>query len=316
MTEFFSAAQLPLYYAFGGVLVLLIVASVVSFTLKRRNPGKNYIELRQRVRTWWWIAVIFGIALCIHPKAAIALMALVSFLAFKEYLSLLPTRRADYVVLLWAYLAIPLQYWWVWMNWYGMFIVFIPVYLFLFLPMRMVMVGDTRGFLHSAGTLHWGMMTTVFSLSHIAFLVNLPDLGGARHHAGSMYVFYLLLLTQLNDVAQYLWGKGIGRHKVIPKVSPNKTVEGVVGGVLTTTLLAWLLAPWFTPFTAPQSVLVGLMIGLTGFVGDVVMSGVKRDIGVKDASSMLPGHGGILDRLDSLTYTAPLFFHVLYFLYY
>jgi phosphatidate cytidylyltransferase len=316
MTEFFSAAQMPLYYAFGGVLVLLIVSSVASITLKLRNPGKNYIELRQRVRTWWWIAAIFGIALCLHPKAAILLMALVSFLAFKEYLSLLDTRRADYVVLLWAYLAIPLQYWWVWMDWYGMFIVFIPVYLFLFLPMRMVMVGDTRGFLRSAGTLHWGMMTTVFSLSHIAFLVNLPDLGGARHHTGTMYVFYLLLLTQLNDVAQYIWGKCIGRHKVIPKVSPNKTVEGLVGGVLTTTLLAWLLAPWFTPFTTLQSVLVGLMIGVAGFIGDVVMSAVKRDIGVKDASSMLPGHGGILDRLDSLTYTAPLFFHVLYFLYY
>ncbi|WP_454691946.1 phosphatidate cytidylyltransferase [Achromobacter aloeverae] len=313
---FFPASQLPLYYAFGGVLVLLVIASVVSLSLKRARPAKNYTELRQRVRTWWWIAGIFALALCMHPKGAIVLMAVVSFLAFKEYLSLLTTRRADHVVLLWAYLAIPLQYWWVWLDWYGMFIIFIPVYLFLFLPMRMVMVGETRGFLHSAGTLHWGMMTTVFSLSHIAFLVNLPDLHGPRPLTGGMYVFYLLLLTQLNDVAQYIWGKCIGRHKVIPKVSPNKTVEGLLGGVLTTTLLAWLLAPWFTPFTPLEAVLVGLLIGLGGFIGDVVMSAVKRDIGVKDASSMLPGHGGILDRLDSLTYTAPLFFHVLYFLHY
>jgi phosphatidate cytidylyltransferase len=316
MSDYFPATQMPLYYAFGGVLLLLIISSVASIALKRGNPAKNYTELRQRVRTWWVIVAIFGIALCIHPKGAIVLMGLVSFLALKEYLSLLPTRRADHVVLLWAYAAIPLQYYWIWQDWYGMFIIFVPVFLFLFLPMRMVMTGDTRGFLQSAGTLHWGMMTTVFSLSHIAFLVNLPDLGGARHHTGTMYLFYLLLLTQLNDVAQYLWGKSIGRHKVIPKVSPNKTVEGLAGGVLTTTVLAWLLAPWFTPFTPWQSVAVGFMIGAAGFIGDVVMSAVKRDIGVKDASSMLPGHGGILDRLDSLTYTAPLFFHVLYYLYY
>lgn len=125
-----------------------------------------------------------------------------------------------------------------------------------------------------------------------------------------------MLLTQLNDVAQYLWGKSLGRHKIVPKVSPNKTWAGFLGGVATTTLLAWLIAPWLTPLTEMESVLAGLLIGVCGFVGDVVISALKRDIGVKDSGSLLPGHGGILDRLDSLTYTAPLFFHFIRYLHY
>jgi phosphatidate cytidylyltransferase len=311
-----QSVNAPLYAAFAGIVLLLLVASGITWLLARRHPEKSYVELRLRIRTWWWIALAFAAALFLHPKGTIILMGFVSFMAFKEYLSLVPTRRADYLALLYSFIAIPIQYWWVWMGWYGMFIVFIPVFLFLFLPMRMVLVGETKGFLQSASALHWGLMTAVFSLSHIAYLVDLPILPGERVHTGAMYVFFLLITTQLNDVAQYVWGKCFGRHKVIPKVSPNKTVEGLAGGVLTTMLLSWLLAPVFTPISGWAAVLVGLMIGLAGFVGDVVMSAIKRDIGVKDSGAFLPGHGGILDRLDSLTYTAPLFFHVLYFFYY
>jgi phosphatidate cytidylyltransferase len=316
MMDPFTGPQAPLYIVFACIFALLVAASLASIALQHRRPGSRHMELRLRIRTWWWIVGIFGIALLLHPKGAIILMALISFLAFKEFLSLSPTRRADHMVLLWAYAAIPLQYWWVWMGWYGMFIVFIPVYLFLFLPTRMVLIGDTRGFLRSAATLHWGLMTTVFSLSHLAFLINLPPQEGKWLHTGATNLLYLLLLTQLNDVAQYVWGKSLGRHKVIPKVSPNKTREGLVGGVLTTTLLSWLLAPVLTPLTAVESVWVGALIGLAGFIGDVVMSALKRDVGVKDSGTMLPGHGGILDRLDSLTYTAPIFFHVLFYLHY
>jgi phosphatidate cytidylyltransferase len=124
-----------------------------------------------------------------------------------------------------------------------------------------------------------------------------------------------VVLTQLNDVAQYIWGKTLGRHKVVPTVSPNKTVEGLVGGIVTTTALSLLLAPLLTPLTLPHRIAAGLMIGAGGFLGDITIGAVKRDIGVKDAGSMLPGHGGVLDRVNSLTYTAPLFFHFLRFYY-
>lgn len=306
-----------LHCAFAGIVAVLIIASLVTAVLAWRHPQKNYVELKLRIQTWWWLVAIAFLSLSFNRMVAVVLMAFVSFMAFKEFLSIAPTRRADNSVLLLAYLSIPVQYLWVGMGWYGMFIIFIPVYVFLLLPMRMVTIGETQGYLRAAGTIQWGLMTTVFSLSHVAYLLQLPQKAGAHGMvSGEMLVFYLLLLTQANDVAQYLWGKLLGKRKALPTVSPNKTVEGLLGGMLTTTLLAWLLAPWFTPMGTLHALLSGVAISLFGFVGDVVISAVKRDIGVKDAGSLLPGHGGILDRLDSLTYTAPLFFHYLYYLYY
>jgi phosphatidate cytidylyltransferase len=306
-----------LYYAFAAVVAVLVLASSITALLIRLRPDKNYLNVKLRIQTWWWLAGILFLALIFTRGIAIAIMAIASFMAFKEFLSIAPTRRADHEVLLLAYLAIPLQYLWVGVAWYGMFIIFIPVYMFLLLPMRMVIIGETKGYLRAAGTIQWGLMTTVFSLSHMAYLLDLPTRPGAHGSiTGQMLVFYLLVLTQINDVAQFLWGKMLGKRAVLPKVSPNKTVEGLLGGIVTTTLLAWLMAPWFTPMRPLHAVLAGVLISLFGFVGDVVISAIKRDIGIKDSGSLLPGHGGILDRLDSLTYTAPLFFHFMYYLYY
>ncbi|KAF0814114.1 Phosphatidate cytidylyltransferase [Andreprevotia sp. IGB-42] len=306
-----------LWYMLGAVFALLVIASVSSALLAWRYPQKNWLELRLRIRTWWWIVTVFVLAISVNRTVSLLVLAFVSFIAFKEYLTLVPTRRADHMPLFWAYLAIPIQYFWIWDGWYGMFIIFIPVYMFLFLPMRMVLVGDTRGYLHAASSLHWGLMTTVFSLSHMAYLLVLPtDVTGTMKGNGPMLVLFLVALTQLNDVAQYLWGKAFGRMKAIPLVSPNKTIAGFVGGVATTSLLGWLLGPLLTPMSPLYATVAGLLIGVTGFIGDVVMSGMKRDLGIKDTGDLLPGHGGILDRLDSLTYTAPLFFHYLRYLYY
>jgi phosphatidate cytidylyltransferase len=156
------------------------------------------------------------------------------------------------------------------------------------------------------------LMTTVFSLSHMAFLLVLPTAGNPVA-GGAGLLLYLLFLTQFNDVAQYVWGKLLGRRRVIPRVSPNKTWEGLLGGVTTTVALAVVLAPWLTPFATVEAAVAGLIIGAAGFAGDVTISAVKRDLGVKDSGSLLPGHGGILDRIDSLTFTAPLFFHFVWY---
>jgi len=302
-------------WAVAGLFAILLSASLIVFLLGRANPQKNYAELRQRVNSWWVMVVMFSLAMVLSRKLSLVFFGFLSFMALKEYLSLVPTRRADRRVLFWAYLTIPLQYYWVAIGWYGMFIIFIPVYVFLFLPMRMVLVGETKDFLHAAGVLHWGLMATVFSVSHLAFLLALPEAGNPSG-GGAGLVLFLVFLTEFNDVAQYVWGKLLGRHKIIPKVSPNKTWEGFLGGVATSALCAWLLAPWLTPLSLAHSLAVGTLIPVAGFIGDVVISAVKRDIGVKDSGSLLPGHGGILDRIDSLTYTAPLFFHFIRYFYF
>lgn len=305
----------PVLLGIAGVFVLLAFASVVAAALRRARPDLDHSELSARIVSWWVMVTVFSVAMALSRSVSIAFLGFVSFLALKEYFSLIPTRRADRRVLFWAYLAIPLQFYWVGIGWYGMFIIFVPVYMFLFLPVAMVRIGEAQGFLRSAGTLHWGLMTMVFSLSHTAFLLALPDAGNPAA-GGAGLLFFLVFLTQFNDVAQYVWGKLLGRRKVVPTVSPGKTVEGLAGGVATTVVLASLLAPWLTPLDGWEAPAAGLLIGLAGFAGDVTLSALKRDLGVKDSGTLIPGHGGILDRVDSLTFAAPLFFHFVYYLHY
>ncbi|MBA8197718.1 phosphatidate cytidylyltransferase [Citrobacter freundii] len=295
------------------IFALLVIATLANGLLVWRRPGKDWRELTLRIRTWWVIIVLFSLAILSPPWLALTFFALVSFMALKEFLTLAPSRQTDRMPLLWMFIAIPINYWLIGINWYGMFVVFIPVYAFLFLPVRMVIAGDTQGFLRYASQHHWSLMTTVFAFSHVAFLLVLPDDG---KQTGALLVLFLVGLTEFNDIAQYLWGKSMGRIKVIPKVSPNKTLAGLVGGVVTTTLAAAVLGLLMTPLSIPMAMLAGLIIGISGFCGDVVMSAIKRDIGVKDSGTLLPGHGGILDRLDSLIFTAPVFFHFIRYFYY
>ena len=296
----------------AAIVVMLAIASLASALLGRLRPGPAQDNLRLRVRTWWQMVAVFLLALVVGRAVSIAFFALLSFLALKEYFSLIPTRRVDRRVLFWAYLAIPFQFLWVGLEWYGMFLAFIPVFCFLLLPLRMLVIGETAGYLRAAGTIQWGLMTTVFSLSHAAFLLILRLADDPGRVVGPGLVLFLVLLTQLNDVAQYLWGRSLGGPPVAPKVSPNKTWAGFLGGLGTTTVLATILGPLLTPMAWPASLGAGLIIGLGGFVGDLNISALKRDLGIKDSGSLLPGHGGILDRVDSLTYTAPLFFHFVY----
>ncbi|SIS96594.1 phosphatidate cytidylyltransferase [Neptunomonas antarctica] len=310
---FFNIPQYS-FYTMATVVGLLVLATVVRLYLKNKYPATDYTELRQRIQSWWVMIGLLFVVLTVSKTAAVVFFGFLSFLALKEFLSIVPTRLTDRKVIFWAYLSIPFQYYWVSAGWYGMFIIFIPVYVFLFLPMCMVLKGDTKGFIRSAGIIHWATMLTVFSISHIAFLLMLPVKNELAGFVGP--VLFLLFMTQFNDVCQYVWGKLLGKHKIIPKVSPNKTWEGFLGGLVTITICAGLVAPLLTPLSNLQGLMAGALIGASGFIGDVVISSVKRDLDIKDSGNFIPGHGGILDRLDSLTYTAPLFFHFLYYTYY
>jgi phosphatidate cytidylyltransferase len=306
--------QSPTILVMLGITALLAATTLGLAIASRVRPMLNLTELNQRVRSWWLMAGIFFSAVLLSPNVSIIFLALVSFLALKEYLSLIETRRADRRVLLLAYLAIPAQYFLVAQGSYGFFIIFIPVFMFLILPVRMVLIGETPRFLSAVGSIQWGLMTCVFSLSHAAYLLVLPIDDQPKPENiianGPAMLLCLVVLTQLNDVAQFVWGRALGGPKIIPKVSPGKTWSGFLGGVLTTTVLAFFLAPLLTPLSHTTALLAGALIAVSGFLGDVTISAVKRDIGIKDTGSLLPGHGGILDRVDSLTFTAPLFLHL------
>lgn len=315
-----SHLPVAVQYVFAGVLFALVLATFAVRALIWQRPERDYRELWLRVRTWWIIVGLFMVAVFLNRGGVLMFFAFVSALALRECLSLVPARAADWRVLAIAFASIPLQYYWIYSEWYGMFIIFIPVYLFLLVPTRLVLIGVTDGFLQATSALHWGLMTCVFSISHAAYLLVLepgakprwtPQLAEGADVAvvGAGLLLFLVLLTELNDIFQYLWGKCFGRLKVAPRVSPKKTWTGFIGGVATTTVLAAVIGPWLTFMDWQHALVGGLIIGVAGFAGDLSISAIKRDLGVKDSGTSLPGHGGILDRIDSLTYTAPLFFH-------
>lgn len=289
------------------VLGVLAVASVAVALLRWAKPRNDFRELSSRVRAWWMMAILFFGALVVSNPVALIFFAFLSFWAMKEYVTLLKTRPADHHGLVFTFLAIPIQYYLIGINWYGMFIIFIPVYMFLSLPVRLVLSKETSGFVRSASQIQWGLMAFVFGLSHMAFLLTVPELKGASV-SGRMLVLFLVFVVEISDVLQYVWGKTFGRHKIIPAVSPNKTWEGFIGGIASATLVS-LAIRFLTPFSVVETILVSLMISVAGFCGGAVMSAVKRDFGVKDFGQIIPGHGGVLDRIDSLCYAAPIFFH-------
>ncbi len=292
-----------------GLILLVLIAATILVYLKFPTQ-----ELKDRMNSWWIIIGFFIVGAMLHTTAAMFFFGFLSYLALKEYFTLIPSRQTDRRVMFYAYLSIIPQYYFAGIGWYGMFIIWIPVFLFLFLPFRQILTGETKGFLENTSRVQWGLMMFVFGLSHLAYMITLKPLPGSTV-GGTELVLYLVLLTELNDILQYIWGKSIGRRKIIPKVSPNKTVEGFLGAFVSIMFLAVIFS-FLTPFTWLEALIAGMIISWSGFIGDVVISMVKRDIGVKDSGNMLPGHGGILDRVDSLTYTAPLFFHYVYYLHY
>jgi phosphatidate cytidylyltransferase len=300
-----------------GLLVLgvLVIASVAVAALQRARSGKDFSELSARVRAWWIMAAVFFAAIVVSNRISLVFFALMSFWAMKEYVTLLKTRPADHHALVLTFLAIPIQYLWIALNppWYGMFIIFIPVYMMLALPVRMVLSKETKGFVDSASQIQWGLMIFVFGLSHMAYLLTLPTIGDSAAN-GRTLVLFLVFVVEMSDVLQYIWGKTLGRHKIIPTVSPNKTWEGFVGGIASAMLLS-LAIRFLTPFSIRETLIVSFLITVAGFCGGAVMSAVKRDFGVKDFGSVIPGHGGMLDRVDSLCYAAPIFFHYVRYFY-
>ena len=296
----------------GGVLALLIVASVIGAVLSARvksESSRRVVDnLNARTRAWWVMAVVFGGALALGRTTVMIMFALMSFLALREFITLTPTRRADHRALFWSFFIIlPLHYFLLATAWHGRAALLFPVYAFLFIPIREALAGDSERFLERTANIQWGLMVCVCFLSYAPALLLLEIPGYAGGNA--KLLFFLVLIAQLSDVLQYVWGKLCGKHPVAPKLSPNKTIEGLVGGGLSAVAVGAALW-WSTPFTPLQAAGLAAVIVVMGFFGGLVMSAIKRDRGVKDYGDIIPGHGGVLDRIDSLCFAAPVFFHL------
>ncbi|SLN19301.1 Phosphatidate cytidylyltransferase [Roseovarius albus] len=297
---------------FWGALAVLLLASGIAFFLTRKagpeGPSDSIQNLNARIQAWWVMVLLLAFAFWWGRGGVVWLFGICSFAALREFVTLTNARRADsWTLAVLFYLVLPLQYYLVWLDWVGLYAVFIPVYMFLLLPVLSALRGDTDNFLIRVAEVQWAAMIAIYCVSYIPALLslNIPGFEGQN----ILLVAFLLIVVQASDVLQYTWGKLIGKTKIAPRLSPSKTVEGFVGGAASASLLGALLF-WATPFSFLQAGGMAVIITIMGFFGGLVLSAVKRDRGVKDWGHTIAGHGGFMDRLDSLIFAAPVFFHL------
>jgi phosphatidate cytidylyltransferase len=297
------------------VFSALVLGSTVGFILAKKAQTESakatVANLNARMKSWWIMVGVLFTALAAGKLGTTLIFALISFLALREFLTATPTRRADHSSLFVSFfIVLPYQFYLVHIGWYGMFAIMIPVYAFVLVPALMAVAGDVTDFLERTARTQWGLMVCVYFISHIPMLLML-DLPPLRMGKAGL-VLFLIAVTQGSDVLQYVWGKLCGKHPIVPKLSPKKTVEGFVGGVLCASALGAAMFR-LTPFAPWQAFLVALLLCATGFIGGLVMSAIKRARGINDWGALIEGHGGMMDRMDSLCFSAPVFFHVLHY---
>lgn len=277
-------------------------------TWQENDRFKFLSNFGKRLKTSWVIFAITGFSFLLGFFGLVLFFTFISFLALREFLSIVRLKGGDYWPIFCAfYIFLPLQYFFVLIDWQFMFFIFIPVYVFLFTPMLSVVASDDEEqFFERASKFQWAQIACIYCLSY------LPAIAGMslkHHYESTDLLIYFLAIIMFSDSLQYVFGSWLGKKKIAPKISPNKTWEGAIYGILTASLIGMGMYK-LTPFTWWQSFIMALIVCIVGFLGGLVMSGIKRSIRVKDWGDILGGHGGILDRVDSMIFAAPLFYHL------
>ena len=336
--------------------MLLGAATAVASILRHRPDSGVDPAIVQtfwmRVRAWWFFSAVLGTALVLGPAVTVILFGLMAFWALREFITLTPTRPGDHRALFWVFfLVTPLQFVLVGLASYDLYSILIPVYIFLFIPARIAMSGDSKRFLERTAKIQAGVLICVYCLSYAPALLTLPlvkpQAASVEHTAGNPVVdrgpaegqtgqpavaaignaipaprvrdggsnarrllFFFILMVQLSDALQYAWAQMPSKHVIVPSIHPSKTWEGLLGGAGSVTLIGaalwWAIPPFPYWFAGAMSLVIALM----GFGGALTLSAIKRDRGVRDYGTLVEGHGGILDRIDSVCFAAPVFYHL------
>lgn len=322
-----TAPEPALYWAIFVIFASLVAGSVMRFIALRNAEEKKRRQRLASLRTWWMLAIFVSAGLLAGPLGICLLLATASCIAWFEITRMFGARSEDRTAIRAGYGLIVINYVAVLLGWISLHSVFLPVTGLITLAVLLLIQDEPRGYIRSAGGLMWGMLFLGYGVSHAALLMVLPaSSAGPLGPAG--WFLFLVILTETDDIFQAIVGRLFGahkRHRIIPTISPNKTWEGFFGGMLVIVVLAPVIAPWLTtlggqagPFGLPEAlrpfvapILAAILISFAGFFGDINMSAIKRDSGVKDSSKLLPGMGGVIDRVDSLTITAPVFVYFL-----
>lgn len=310
---------------FGLLIFFTFLAKILAL-----RKSKSAEEISKRTISWWWMIAIFMIAATTHRLIVFSFLGFLCFFTLKEYFSLIPEHKSETIVKgqvldnlprFICYFAISISAYLAYIKWYGLYIILVPVYAFLFIPVIFVLQNRTSGVVRSLGLISIGLMFFVFNLGHSFFMVNL----------GVSVLAYCFLLTEARDILAYWTGKTLQlfyeknpqstvlkvlNSKIAENINPKKTWGAGILAACLTAALSLLFVPILPEFpkgrlTYPFAAILGLSIGLFGLMGDLVFSMIKRDIGIKDTGSILPGHGGLIDRVNSLVFTIPITFHII-----
>ncbi len=301
---------IELLFILCAVFGVLIICSSIFGIISLKNKSDSISELVIRTNSWWKMAI--GITVVATAPAIIGtiVLAYVVFVALREMLSIIPLRTADRTVLVASYIAIPIQFYLAYKNYYYLFQIFIPLVMFISVSVILVLTGETNRIGRSMAIIPTTLMLTVYMPSHMVLLFHV-SVPGFTVGAGGLIIF-LIMITAFNDIFQFTWGKLLGKRKILPRISPNKTWVGFIGGVFTSGVLGGALS-FLTPLDYINCFYIGLSLSIIGFIGDSIISAVKRDLKIKDTDDLIPGHGGAMDRLDSIVLTTPTFYHLLIF---
>jgi len=306
----------PLLWTIAAVFVALACGTLVRI-VALREAKEDVVQARlSSLKTWWILAGILSVAVIGGETGVIVLLAGAAIPGLREFVGLIGWSSVGRPTAFIIFLFVPVYYGMMVAGQEAVLRQAAPVVFLIVLGGLRASLGKVDGYIRTTAALFLGLMLLVYCLSHAAMLLTVES----PHvpYVGSIgWFLFLILLTEINDIMQAIIGRRFGRTKITPRVSPNKSLEGLLGGMTVTVLLAVLTAPWLTGLTMDRSTMsgiglssiAGVLISLFGFLGDINMSGIKRDVGVKDGSQLLPGHGGMIDRIDSLTFTAPVFYY-------
>jgi len=315
----FSSPEPALYMAIAILLGSMVLGSIVRFIALRNAEQEKRRKRLLSLRSWWLLAILVSGALLAGRTGVCLLLTVASCIGWYELTRMAGLRPQDRFAIHAGYLLIAINYVLILVGAISLHAVFLPLVAPIVFAILLLMQDKPQGYIRSTGTLLWGMMFVGYGLSHAALLMSLPMTAVGPMGAAGWFLF-IVILTECDDIFQAITGRAFGAHKkhpIAPVISPNKTWEGFMGGLLVILLLSLVLAPLLIQLegnsagTSTDSLLAPLLIALlisaAGFFGDINMSGIKRDAGVKDSSNLLPGIGGVIDRIDSLTMTAPVY---------
>ncbi len=308
-----AALASPIFRAYVALVVVLLLLAGTAITVLRLKAGRDVSHAWNAYRGWLLMIPLVLAAIFLGRLTTIALFTVVTILGFKEFARGTGLYR-DWTMTGAVYLGMAALGVVTFMHdpgtgalgWYGLFMA-LPAYVIPVLLLIPIVRDKVQGQLQALALSILGFMYLGWMFGHFTFLANSENAYG--------YLLFLLFAVEFNDVAAFTCGRLLGRHRLRPHISPNKTWEGSLGALGVSLAMPWLLHFSFLHFGPWQCVLTGLIVGIGGQLGDLSISLIKRDLGVKDLGAMLPGHGGILDRIDSLIFVAPLFLHMTRYFY-